>query len=602
MPITDLRRLLLLHTPTPPPFVDTFNRADGAVGNGWRSVGSSWTISGNKTATTLTEVERAINPGAEGVYVAGLPPNWTSVLHTGARAEENADVHGGLAAERLSTGVGQNEYVYAAMTGAAPGKWYKVSAWIKCVANNVSFHGRNTDASASFSMNAADAAWAWYCDLIQAAKTPLGPSFWVSTNNSDVIIDDVSMSQLTVPSEFFMLRDYPSKDVTVGAMFKWVSVDPVHPTNNYTTSQQIGGIVVSADSVTDPQNYVCAYHDGLWTYLSKFVAGVETKLITDNSATDAANLRVGAWLEIRKYGTTYQLWVSGVQVGASQTITDVSILNNAIVGIKVNNSSSADSFSVRRYGADYANAKPAAPFYGGSTYPAGNGVLSLRFDDASLTDFTVVYPLLAARGLVGGFALWRNRIGAPGYPTAANFLAMQTAGNEMMCHSWTHGVDPTTWAQFVYETSTVGEEMRLMGYNIDSWVQPGTWVGAFGIGPAALGGPLDYHLRASFPSYMAYAIPFDAGGNRYNLPYSTPYGMQHCAGDTQTLAQLNALLANLIAEGRGAIPLFHSVNIGGGGFISLADFTTWLDNVQIAVAGGNLTVLTPTQAMFATPV
>lgn len=601
MPITDLRRLLLLHTPTPPPFVDLFNRADGAVGNGWR--GASWSISGNKITNVLTTVEVALNGGAEGVYVAGLAPNWASVVHTGGRAKEIADVHGGLAAERLTLGVGQREYLGPLPSEAGAGNWYRVSSWIKCVAGDAAFKLRYTTGAAAFIMNAANAAWEQYTDLVKATLNIDGADIDVQTNNSDVIYDDVSQLRLN-PSEFYLLRDYAARNVIVGGLVKWVSVDPVHAPTSYALSNQITGFIISADSITSPQNYVIVYHDGGSVYLSKVVSGVETKLITSAAALYHTNLLTGAWMEVRRINdTTYQLFMDGAQVGVNQTITEPNIVKGSIVGVEINNSSTVDVFSVRRYGADYANTKPAAPYYAGSTYPAGNGVLSIRFDDGHWDDFATIFPLLTARGLTAGFAVPRTSIGGAGKPNTAQFLTMQTAGMEIMCHSWMHGADPTTWAEFDYETTAAGDEMRLLGFNIDSWVQPGTWIGAFAIGPAAIGGPLDYHLRASYPSYMAYAIPFDAGGNRYNLPYSTPYGMQPCAGDTQTLAQLNTLLANLIAEGRGATPLFHAANIGsGGGHISWADFTTWLDNVQIAVAGGNLTVLTPTQAMFATPV
>src|SRR4030042_1789384 len=97
--VTTRQKLLLFNkTPVLPPFMDLFNRADGAVGNNW--IGSTWSISGNAIVNTPNETEKTINPGAEGVYVSGLAPNWSSAVHTGVRAEENVIIHGGASAPR----------------------------------------------------------------------------------------------------------------------------------------------------------------------------------------------------------------------------------------------------------------------------------------------------------------------------------------------------------------------------------------------------------------------------------------------------------------------------------------------------------------------
>jgi hypothetical protein len=148
--------------------------------------------------------------------------------------------------------------------------------------------------------------------------------------------------------------------------------------------------------------------------------------------------------------------------------------------------------------------------------------------------------------------------------------------------------------------------MRLLGLNEWSFVQPGSWVGPiyhidnvnhFGLDP-------DVFLRQCFDAYEAYAQPFDdIGGGSYFLPRSGRYGVQHITGDDRTLVQLQALLADCIADGQGLELLFHTNIIGsGGGNISWADFTTFLDDVETAVIAGDLIMMTPTQQLFATPV
>jgi hypothetical protein len=357
--------------------------------------------------------------------------------------------------------------------------------------------------------------------------------------------------------------------------------------------------VASLDNPNNPQNFVAAYFTSTANVrLVKYVNGTLSVL-----ANTVRTYVPGELLEIRKNVTTYQVFYGGTQVGLNQTISDVTVISNLFVGVISTYTSQFGAFSVRAYGLHYS-VPNLLRYWSGSTYAAGQGVLSLRFDDGTTGDFATTYPLLVARNLVAGWAMYRTAINAAGHVTLAQLLTMQAAGHEIMCHSYTHGVDPASFAEFVTETLDASAEMRLLGLNEWSFVQPGSWVGSiyhidnvnhFGLDP-------DVFLRICFDAYEAYAQPFDdIGGGSYFLPRSGRYGVQHITGDALTLLNLQALLADCIADGQGLETLFHSANIGGGGFISLADFTTFLDDVETAVITGDLVVLTPTQQLFAVP-
>jgi len=87
------------------------------------------------------------------------------------------------------------------------------------------------------------------------------------------------------------------------------------------------------------------------------------------------------------------------------------------------------------------------------------------------------------------------------------------------------------------------------------------------------------------------------------MPRITKWGVQHVTGDTMTLANLETLVDGIISNHQGTTLLFHSYLLNtGGGNLSLADFTTLLDYIKSKKDLGTLTVLTPTQQLFATPV
>jgi len=239
--------------------------------------------------------------------------------------------------------------------------------------------------------------------------------------------------------------------------------------------------------------------------------------------------------------------------------------------------------------------------YTSSRYPTGNGVLSLRFDDGVPRDYSFTYPLLTARSLVAGFAVILDRIN-PNYLTLEQLKTMQTAGMEIMCHSYSHSSDPTGLSEFTIETALAVEEMRMLGLNIDSWVQPGTWTGDYYTmmqsSTTFFGTPEDNIMRNYFKAWEGYRSNIDrvlpvTGDNRY--------GVQHYTGDGMSLVDLKALVDWCITNHKGREILFHSNNIGAAGNISEADFTSFLDYVQTKVTAGTLTVLTPTQQLFAVP-
>ena len=247
----------------------------------------------------------------------------------------------------------------------------------------------------------------------------------------------------------------------------------------------------------------------------------------------------------------------------------------------------------------------------GRSYQTGQAVISLRFDDGRIEDYEYVFPQLASRGLVGGFAIVRKLI--LDYPTTTRMslpqmLTMQAAGNEMMAHSYNHDVDPLDYEAFYFETVTAAEEMRSLGLNIASFVAPGTWTISYPDGykidsSLFFNSPEDLLLRANFLAYEAYgAFPFDGQGWGYwQLPIASPYGGSKVAADTYNFSIMKTRIDNAISAGEAVEFQWHSVNLGVDGYMSKSDFEAVLDYLEEKIAEGALLVMTPTQQALAKP-
>lgn len=250
--------------------------------------------------------------------------------------------------------------------------------------------------------------------------------------------------------------------------------------------------------------------------------------------------------------------------------------------------------------------------YSGVTYR--RGVLYLRFDDSPFTDNTVVQPLLDARYLPAGFAVIKGRLdtttgGVLGL-TTAQVLAAQAAGHEIMCHSRNH-TDPTVqgdpWGFFVDETETVVAEMRAAGMNVQAWVQPGVWLGAWNFDSTTkVAGRISELFRKNYGAYEAY-IPEDGTvASTLPLPARHRFGSYSPVGITSTvgtgissLATCKSLVDSVVQFGGRMGFLFHSYFLGAAGELTVADFTLLLDYIQAARDAGELDVLTPTGTHYA---
>lgn len=132
-----------------------------------------------------------------------------------------------------------------------------------------------------------------------------------TANPESARFDDISLREIVTSSMFGDVR-------TAAASGTFVTDWPTSPTNGHRV-----GLIICLDDESNPQNFIMASLDGTNAYLSKWVGGTWTNLISSASAFAAGNL-----LQIVKDGNSVQLWHKGVQVGTTQTISDAGVTSN----------------------------------------------------------------------------------------------------------------------------------------------------------------------------------------------------------------------------------------------------------------------------------
>jgi peptidoglycan/xylan/chitin deacetylase (PgdA/CDA1 family) len=247
----------------------------------------------------------------------------------------------------------------------------------------------------------------------------------------------------------------------------------------------------------------------------------------------------------------------------------------------------------------------------GGTYRTGNGVIAFRFDDGHDIDYEVAYPLLAARGFKAGFAICPTTINTlpATHMTWDQMRELQQAGHEILCHSWSHAAsDPATFNEFMHEIEFGSNYLRELGFDIATFVQPGTWTnsGAYMIDNVSFWGtPGDLALRNQYQAYQAFIDSLFTTDYRYDMPFPNykRYGTKYLAlgNASPTLAQAKGYIDNAIKEGRGILGVFHSYNWDEATYWTTAQVTEFLNYVKAKVAQGYLNVVTPTQLMYARP-
>lgn len=197
-------------------------------------------------------------------------------------------------------------------TVATIGNWYQIVVTLTAFTSS---SGVNTSGLSTALFRTSLATYT-YAGI--ATATALGVR---GQSTSAFSVDDISI-KLIATASLFSLRQYAASDVNARVNITLSSITPA-------------GIILCADSLTSPSNYLHAYLDGAgFAKLDKVVAGTRTNLINGAVAYVATQS-----LRAIKSGTSVSLYYAGTQVGTTQTVSDVGVISNTIHGTFSTNSS-----------------------------------------------------------------------------------------------------------------------------------------------------------------------------------------------------------------------------------------------------------------------
>jgi peptidoglycan/xylan/chitin deacetylase (PgdA/CDA1 family) len=512
----------------------------------------TWVISGGKAVNTPgLSAEKLDNPTFEGTYTGGLA--WPYYKGGSATPTESADAHGGSKAQQV-LGAAANSEVHTNFTGVN-GTWYRGSCWGKRTAGAVGNGNILIDAGALWSVGPIHKNAA-YTDIIMTDRALYNGTTHFRIYNQigagtgdTVIVDDASIKSITFVDMFaFPRRPFTSSDVILKTKV-W--------------NQQGGaqGLACCFDNPSNPMNgLLMRYSTGATTgdafLLDKLVNGTWTNLI----AAGATNHVEGESISIEKLGTSVKIYRGAVQIGATQTVTDPTVIYNKWHGL---------------FGSD-----PTHQFSGFSlvssvppSLPLGN--VALAFDDGNDTDYTEAYAYMQPHGLIGTSFITSDFIGGVGQLTVAMMTEMYNAGWDMANHTKTHPtLSDLTEAQQEAEFIACRDALNGWGFSRGSRI-------------------VGYTPGDNADTLVAMANSGMWASKTEGLTYN-PYGywipaFQVIVHYDWTLSEILALMDTNIVTNKTNVRLyFHKICIGAGGIdIETAKFQGIIDHI---VAQGYRTI------------
>lgn len=234
-------------------------------------------------------------------------------------------------------------------------------------------------------------------------------------------------------------------------------------------------------------------------------------------------------------------------------------------------------------------------------------IVALRLDDSETAVRDTAYPLLTARGLPVGIAPSMGLLGTTGMYSAADALTMQRGGMDVMAQ-WDEATIASDSA-FRAHSITLADNLETAnpGLRISTFTESGVWdlttkATYGGDSETFLESAIGREFQSRFIASEGYANDgITAAAPIRPIPPLRRYGASHIALDSVSSLATWQQKVEIAKAMNGAVEiLIHPRNIGTGGNITLADFTTFLDYLVTERDAGRISVLTPTAALFAT--
>lgn len=317
------------------PFTDTFD-GDGALAAVWLNAATWARVSGAAVNTPTEGANLLANAGLETWTTSTNAASWTESLGgTSTINEESTTVHGGVRSARLDIDSSNSLADIGQLPATlAVGDWFISRYWLRTSASGKTptIRHENQLPGAAVGLNPGT-TWTQY-PLTSRVVTLSGFFSRVrqlSAASASIYVDDATVNKFTFPSLMAYVEAGASDIIAKGA---WTI-----------TATTLAGVAINLDSSTNPQNGVFVLHSGgqgNTLYMWKVVSGTWTA-VTSSVITYVASAKV----EVRKSGTTYQMYYNGSQVGSNQTISDAGVISNTIAAmVSTYSENSATSFEL----------------------------------------------------------------------------------------------------------------------------------------------------------------------------------------------------------------------------------------------------------------
>lgn len=401
---------------------DFASRADGSLPTSF--IASSFNVSGGHAVNTpLLGQEIALNPSFENWIDVNTPANWEK-YQAGASTvtREDVHVHSGTYAAKLSSDASNSQVYIIKGDAFTVGELYSVSYWAKCSAG--ANYLRIVSGPKTRNVGVSDVyqkhTLTFHADVPYIA-------FQIGEPNTTIYIDDISIKKISAKNTVALM----SGDVNTLVTSNLISLK----------KHNCGGVAACVDNPELVNNGLFAYTDGVGMFLYKLVSGAWTQLI--NVAMPFYQDEFS--ISIVKNGTSVALFYGGVQMGATITVNDPTIINNHYHGLFAASELTVSAKFIK------------------SKIPT-SGEVMLTFDDAYTSVYSEAYTYMKNKIGAGTVYVITNAIGTANHATAEQLLAMQTDGWDIANHTHTHTLLTTlNQAQVETELTTAKNTLNSLG-------------------------------------------------------------------------------------------------------------------------------------------
>lgn len=283
--------------------------------------GATWAVASGAAKNTPTESATKIANGDFETWSSATDAgSWTEGLAgTSTVNRDGTDQRSGTFCARLDVDASNSQVqVFQAPSGVSVGDFTRLVGYMKSnIAAKLAFlaqdNQRNSNNFYTLTTSYAEYALCSYVTTLAGYNIVLRRG---GTNSFSQYMDDFTLNVLTKTTL------YSTANLSVA--------DVVTKANWTVLTGTLAGVIMNVDDISNPQNYVMLLVNGATNtyFLWKVVAGTLTQV-----ATGVSSYVAGAAVELRKSGTTYQVFYNGVQKGTDQTISDAGIINNTIHGM-----------------------------------------------------------------------------------------------------------------------------------------------------------------------------------------------------------------------------------------------------------------------------